>query len=549
MTLPEAGIDTLLGAQARAIPIAGQHAFTGEESADFRGVDRLALVMIVAHDVEERFERRTSPRDTAVGEVMLRHAFLRDDNVLHPLGKVVHPLQFGFEHFIGEHDMRMIKDPAEERVDELLRDPAAETAGQDRAAFVLEVFQALEITVRVEELRRPLLDAHTAPDLGNEKTDVMVDPGLRTDITRRGDEALVAADRVGHECGIQIVNRRQGVEGAFGQRTFRTRARGRWRLARHAADELHEKFRQLHVVDRVVNSERTDPRRFIRRIVAAAGEDGIDRREHGRVTGQAASQPDPHIGQVAALWIQQVRPRLQVARILGRTPVDQTRIGVGNKEVRAPLLHIARDHFLHRPGVFVVADRVLEDAAGLGHGERLVVREKVPPVGKVVLRDFVIAAMNGIVGPLEKAVFAIVDKFDRRQVPGLRVEQAGDERSRDHGGRRDIVLHLDLGRREEVLAQPEGAPCIVRIETDTQEIGHQLAAVKPQFVGRETVDRVDAEILPPVLAPLRAVEPLEHVDQLLDVLRDGLEPGIVVRTEGGRRGEQLDHRAQRAVGT
>ena len=304
MSLPEACIDTLLGAQTRAVPIAGQDAFAGEECTDFRSVECFPLVVTVAHDVEQRFERRTSPGNTSVREVMLCHALLRRDNVFHPLGKAVHPLQLGLEHILGQHDMRMIEDPAEERVDELLGDPAAETAGRNRVAVMLEIFQPLEISVRVEKLRRPLLDAHAAPDLGNEKTDVMVDAGVRTDVTRRGNEAVVAADRVRHEGGIQVVNRRQRVEGAFGQRTFRTRSGGRRGFAGHAADELHEKFRQFHVVDGIVNSERTDTRRFVRGIVATTGQHGIDRGEHGRVAAQAASQPDADIGEVAALRIQ-----------------------------------------------------------------------------------------------------------------------------------------------------------------------------------------------------------------------------------------------------
>ena len=138
---------------------------------------------------------------------MLGHALLRGDDIFHPLGKAIHPLQFGFEHFIGQHDMRVIKDPAEERVDEFFCDPAAETAGRNRMAVMLEILQSLEISVRVEKLRRPLLDTHAAPNFRNKKTDVVVDAGLRADVTRRGDKTIVAADRVGDEGGIQVVNR------------------------------------------------------------------------------------------------------------------------------------------------------------------------------------------------------------------------------------------------------------------------------------------------------------------------------------------------------
>ena len=82
------------------------------------------------------------------------------------------------------------------------------------------------------------------------------------------------------------------------------------------------------MVDWIVNRERTNPRRFVRRIVATTGQDGIDRGEHGRVATQTAGQTDTDISKVAALRIQQVRARLQVARVFGRTPLDQTRVGV-----------------------------------------------------------------------------------------------------------------------------------------------------------------------------------------------------------------------------
>ena len=73
--------------------------------------------------------------------------------------------------------------------------------------------------------------------------------------------------------------------------------------------------------------------------------------------------------------------------------------------------------------------------------------------------------------------------------------------------------------------------------------------MEAEFVGRQAVDCVDTEVLPPVLAPVRAVEPFQHVDQLLDVLRNRLKPRIVVRTEGWGRGEQFNHRTERPVGT
>ena len=41
-------------------------------------------------------------------------------------------------------------------------------------------------------------------------------------------------------------------------------------------DEVHEQLRQFLIVDRVVDGERADAGRVVRRVVAAAGEDGVD---------------------------------------------------------------------------------------------------------------------------------------------------------------------------------------------------------------------------------------------------------------------------------
>ena len=262
---------------------------------------------------------------------------------------------------------------------------------------------------------------------------------------------------------------------------------------------------------------------------------------------QPARQTDPDVREIASARIKQVRPGLEVARVLGRLAIDDARIGIGDEEGGCAGLHIARNHLLHRPRVFVITNGILEDVARVPDGQWLVVGEEISAVGKIEFGDFVVTAVDGIVRTLEQTVFAVVHEFHPGQLLRLRVEQPLDKRARHHGRRRDVVLHLDLGRRIEIFAQPEGAPRVLRIEADAQEIGHQFAAVETQFVGRETVHGVHAEILTPVVSPFRAVKALEHKDQLFDVLRDGFEPCVVFRTERRRRRKEFDDRAERTI--
>ena len=168
-------------------------------------------------------------------------------------------------------------------------------------------------------------------------------------------------------------------------------------------------------------------------------------------------------------------------------------------------------------------------------------------MGKIELCLLVIPAVDCVIRTLEKPVFAVVHEFHRGQLRCLVVEEPLELRPRDQSRSGDVVLHLDFQRRIEILAQSEGAPRIMRVEADAQIGGHQFAGPETQFVGRQTVDRVDTEVLPPMLAPRRAVEPLEDENQLFDVLRNAFEPRVVIRRESGRRGQQLDDRTQRTA--
>src|SRR5215213_8064681 len=99
-----------------------------------------------------------------------------------------------------------------------------------------------------------------------------------------------------------------------------------------------------------------------------------------------------------------------------------------------------------------------------------------------------------------------------------------------------------------ILPQPKHTPGSILLETDSQIITHQLPVLKFQFVSGNAIDRVDAELRPPILAQFWFIKPFHHENEFLDVLRHGLKPLVVLGRvfRFGRR-QQLDHRAERSL--
>src|SRR5262249_48340962 len=118
-----------------------------------------------------------------------------------------------------------------------------------------------------------------------------------------------------------------------------------------------------------------------------------------------------------------------------------------------------------------------------------------------------------------------------------------------HDNRRpDVVFHLELHCGMKILAHPEGAPRPVRVKTDAKIGGYEPAVVALEFVTGCPIDVIDAEMPAPVLAPFRLATALHDKNQFLDILRDALDPLVVVGAKLARGGrEQLDDRAERTV--
>ena len=185
--MPELASRDLFRLQTSFVPVAAQQAFPREEPADVQLVEPFSLTRIVTHDVQQRAQWRTRVVDAAVVEVMRRDALLGGDDVIHAVREDIEVLQFGAEHFVREHDVRMIKEAPEERANKSLCDAIPETAGEHLRSKVIEVRAAFEEGFGDEEFRIAFLNAHAAPEFRDQQTDVCIEAAMRADGTGGGE--------------------------------------------------------------------------------------------------------------------------------------------------------------------------------------------------------------------------------------------------------------------------------------------------------------------------------------------------------------------------
>ena len=81
-------------------------------------------------------------------------------------------------------------------------------------------------------------------------------------------------------------------------------------------------------------------------------------------------------------------------------------------------------------------------------------------------------------------------------------------------------------------------------KADSQVGADDLAVIDLQFMAGAAVHQIDGEVLPPVVAPRRVVEPLDGVDDRVDVVRNRLEPRVVLGGVFFRRCQQFDDAAE-----
>src|ERR1017187_2212130 len=145
----------------------------------------------------------------------------------------------------------MVEYAAKESMNESLGDAVAQSRRKDSLAVELQVLAFFEMALFDQEPRIALLRRHAAPDFGHQQAYVVVHSRLRSHITGGSHETVEAGQHPGDQCAVEVNDRRQRIEWAFGQCPLGTGAGGGGRLSRHAANELHEQLGQLEIMDRI----------------------------------------------------------------------------------------------------------------------------------------------------------------------------------------------------------------------------------------------------------------------------------------------------------
>src|SRR5712671_4274858 len=184
-------IESLFCGKTFAVPVAGQHVLAGKQGAELRVIKALSLVMPVRHNMQEGFQWRTCFLNAPIVEITPGDPFVGLNHVLHAVCENVVILLLGTKHFLGKDHVRMVEHAPKETKHEPHRDAITETAGKYLLAAMLEVPASLKVTLLNQKLRVALFHAHPAPDFRDEKTDIVIDSDMRTNISGGRDENMV----------------------------------------------------------------------------------------------------------------------------------------------------------------------------------------------------------------------------------------------------------------------------------------------------------------------------------------------------------------------
>ena len=356
----------------------------------------------------------------------------------------------------------------------------------------------------------------------------MIDLHLRADVAGGGREAGQAGEDVGHERGVQIEDRPQGVERALGQRPFGAGPGRRGALAGQRADEVHEQLGQLLVMDRAVDGQRADAGRGVGRVVAPAEEhraDGDVQRlarpgwpGPGACPARRRSGPSGRAGRAGS------------GGSAGSCSACRRPAGDGPSRRRS------RCPPRPRPGGAAASAAVNSSnsvtrstmGAGLLGGQRLEVGEEVVRPRQVGLGLLVQAAVDRVVGALEQPRLAV----DRELVARRPAGPGGSAPSRAAGTTTEAVMSSSvctLSAATKSWRSLNVRQACERQQADAQVGADELAAERLQLVAGEAVDAVHAEHAR-ASRPMhsRRDEPLDDEDDRVDVVRERRQPGVVL---------------------
>ncbi len=114
VSAPEPLIAALLGDQAVAIPVAGEHRLACEEPAYVGVVHALTFVRTLGHDREQNPQGRACVFNLPILEVLAGDALLRLGDVVHAVREGVEILGLGTKEILAKEAVRVVEHTAEE---------------------------------------------------------------------------------------------------------------------------------------------------------------------------------------------------------------------------------------------------------------------------------------------------------------------------------------------------------------------------------------------------------------------------------------------------
>ena len=488
--------------------------------------------------MEQSLQRRTRHLNGAIFKVVLRDALvsLRDEQDAVSEGRLI--LQFRLQDLRVKHLAGVVEHASDKPSNEPRRDSVAQTAGRNLLPVVLIILDLLQKFFLNQITGLAFFRAQTTPDFRNEQADVMVDPYVRSDVTGRRREPIQTGQQITDECIVEVGNRSQRVERTFGECPFAAGSGGRGTLAGQRRNEIHEQFGKFLVVNRVVDGERPEPLLVVGRIVSSPEKHCVNRDADRTFCRHCSKEPHTHFGDVTVKRLHDVGASLQVARVLARLAVNDSR-SCRTHNVTVVLLSRLQKQLLHRRGERAEVDRSLADLLDILARKRLEIHDEIIASCEVRFGLLVEAAVNGIVRTLEQPKLAVLYEFvtgrRRRILPEI-VQPI----SRDDDRSADVVFGLNLLRGREVLSQPVHSPDFLAEQTHSQKVGDDLPVSDFQFVPRHSVDDVHTEMRSPVKVFFAGVKPLDREHQPVDVPRDRSQPLVVLFGVVDRRSQQLD---------
>ena len=148
-------------------------------------------------------------------------------------------------------------------------------------------------------------------------------------------------------------------------------------------------------MDGIEHRERADA--WLRRIVAPTGQHSTDRIVNRRSRRNMAAQARGHLCEMHFSRREQVGPHLKVTRIFARLAIHDARMRRTDEVTRGLVFGYIANERLHRFGELIEPDGFFHKFTRVGLRERFVVGKEIIRANKIFLREFVVAAMDGVV--------------------------------------------------------------------------------------------------------------------------------------------------------